>query len=497
MQAPTARLHQFASNIIWVGIAQLFNSVSLGIIILPALTKSYSPEIYGIWSQVRVTVTLLSPLLGLQLGLAVIRFLAGEEDKRKRRQALGAMLSAILILSFIALIAANILATNLSIFLFSSPDYDIFVRITFLWVFFTALYNFLLSYFYARNKIVFLSIRQIVVSIIVSALVIVLSTQGYSIELVMVSVIAVQAIFALVIFLMIIRETGFPYPNITGLKIFLAFSIPQIPSGMLLWIISSSDRYFITHFLSLAQTGIYSSSGTLAGLISLIYFPINMVLFPLLSRLWEENQLETVKRYLQYSTKIFLMIAIPAAAGLTILSQPLLRLLTTTEFLAGRELVLLLSIGIIFVGLYQIIVNIIYLLKQTRILPFIIVLSAIISIGSNMILLPRIGIIGAAISNIISFALLATIVILWARKSIQFSLDFKFLLKVIIATLLMAVCLSFLKISGIIGVILTAVAGTIVFGTVIFLLRAFPKQDRMLIKSMISGLITNYTKGDK
>ena len=76
---------KFASDIIWFGIAELFNAIILGIMILPVLTKFYTSELYGIWIQVNMTMFLLSSLIGLQLRLAVVRFLSAEEDRERRR----------------------------------------------------------------------------------------------------------------------------------------------------------------------------------------------------------------------------------------------------------------------------------------------------------------------------------------------------------------------------------------------------------------------------
>ena len=48
----------------------------------------------------------------MQLGLAVIKYLSGEEDKAKRRQVLGSMLFAITIVSVIFAFLANLFATD-------------------------------------------------------------------------------------------------------------------------------------------------------------------------------------------------------------------------------------------------------------------------------------------------------------------------------------------------------------------------------------------------
>jgi len=84
-------------------------------------------------------------------------------------------------------------------------------------------------------------------------------------EWIIICMILAELMFVLYILYLITHAEGFPVLNFTGMKQFLAFSVPQMPSGVLLWIIAASDRYFITHFLGLSETGIYSSSNALGG----------------------------------------------------------------------------------------------------------------------------------------------------------------------------------------------------------------------------------------
>ena len=138
--------HKFTRDIIWIGIAQLFSSIIIGIGTMPALTKFYPTNIYGIWSQIQITYALLSPLLAMQLGLAVVKYLSGEADIAKRRQVLGSMLFAITVLSVIFGIFANLFASQLSVFLFNSVKYSDFIKLTVVWIIVSAYFYFFISY---------------------------------------------------------------------------------------------------------------------------------------------------------------------------------------------------------------------------------------------------------------------------------------------------------------------------------------------------------------
>ena len=74
--------HAFGRNILISGFANAV-SLSKGIVILPLISKMLGTEIYGMWSQLSVTITLIGPLCLLGLQNAVVRFLSKKEKDKK------------------------------------------------------------------------------------------------------------------------------------------------------------------------------------------------------------------------------------------------------------------------------------------------------------------------------------------------------------------------------------------------------------------------------
>lgn len=72
----------FAQRVGLVGIANLIVSLR-GLILLHILTKTIGTDLYGVWTQILVTISLLMSLGLLGLNTAKIRFFAGEKDKNK------------------------------------------------------------------------------------------------------------------------------------------------------------------------------------------------------------------------------------------------------------------------------------------------------------------------------------------------------------------------------------------------------------------------------
>jgi O-antigen/teichoic acid export membrane protein len=320
--------------------------------------------------------------------------------------------------------------------------------------------------------------------------IVVLASLGFGLEWIISWMILVDLSFAIGTICLLIRQEGFPTLNFIGIKKFVLFSIPSVPAGLMMWVLASSDRFFITHFLDLTQTAIYSCSYLLAGMIGLFYTPIVYVLFPTISKAWEQNRKDDVKSYLEYSTKLFLLLSIPAAVGLTLLSQPILKIITTSQYLAGWQLILLVSIGTIFFGLYQINVFLIYLAKKTKLIPLAAGMATLVNVGINYALVPKIGILGGAISTVAAYFILASIIFVWTKKIIVYNINFVFLGKVVFASVPMGLFLYYFKVNSALGILLAVIGGTAIFAISIFLLRTFSVQDKQLIKQTLTGLIS-------
>ena len=478
---------KFAGDVIWFSAAQLFVSLILGMVTLPALTKSYPSEIYGIWIQVNVTVDLVSPLLSLQLGLAAVKFLTGVESTENRRRSLGAMLPCVAAVACVLSVAGIVFARQLSVLVFNSPAYISYTVLLLVWISFNSVFNFLLGYLRARFRIKEISVIQIAFTGLKMAAILILANRASTFEGIVMAMVILQAIFAFWVLFMIMREVGFPVPNLSGLKEFLTYSLPQMPVIALLWVIGLSDRYFITHFLGLSQTGIYSSSSMVAALLTLFSAPVSFVLFPQVSKFWAQNRPADMKRYFESSMKFFLTLAIPAVVGVTFVSQPLLSLLSTQEYLAGRQIVLLLSLGVVFLGVYQINTALILADKRARWLPVMTASACAASLSMNLLLVPRMGITGAAVSNSTAYFVLAAVTTVQARQIIRFSFNPRYYGKVVASAAAMLLALFFLNVNSLWNILLSAAVGSTIFAGGLIVSRAFTTRDVQTAGRVLGG----------
>jgi len=133
---------------------------------------------------------------------------------------------------------------------------------------------------------------------------------------------------------------------------YLKFGIPLIPMTLAYWVVQSSDRYVIGYFMNVSQVGIYSVAYTLAGAIGVLLSPVLTVLLPDLSDLYERKQVGELETRFQKIQKYYVAIGSATTVGLAILARPLIKVISSPEFIAGTQPLIILSVAFLFYGLF-------------------------------------------------------------------------------------------------------------------------------------------------
>ena len=307
---------------------------------------------------------------------------------------------------------------------------------------------------------------------------------GYGLLGVITATLIVQGLIFLITFIIIISQIGFVIPRFTYIKEYLEFSLPLTPNALIRWVTESSDRYMVTYFLGLGSVGIYSAACSIGNLIQLFVNPLQLILFPELSKLFDQNRMDEVRIYMSHSLRYFLIISIPAVFGLSALAKPLLAVLTTPDFISGWFVIPIIAFAGLMAGIFQIFINTMYLIKETRPATYINIIAAVSNVLINLILIPipSIGILGAAFSTLVSYFLMAAFCVHISLK--HFKLDFYYMdiAKSILSSIAMYLFVSSFSISGILELFEAAGAGTLIYLIVMFMVGGFTDHEMYLIK---------------
>ena len=266
---------------------------------------------------------------------------------------------------------------------------------------------------------------------------------------------------------------------------YLSFSLPTIPASISAWVVASSDRYVISYFLGATSVGIYSAGYGIGSIILMAATVLGFVLPPTLSKLYDEGRMEEVKTHLRYSLKYLLAATIPFVFGAAILAEPVLRIFTTPEIASkGYFVVPLVALSTLFITAYMPISHIIVLRKKTRIIGTIWVVCALVNLGLNVLVVPRFGILGAAITTLIAYGLALGLTTYYSFKEFRFPIDWRFIAKSLIASGAMSAAIWAIAPQGTLATALTVLAGTAIYGTVLLLLRGFTKEEFNFFKKL-------------
>jgi len=456
------------------------------IILLPILTKSLPIADYGAWALIIVTTSLLPVLACLGLPAAMTRFLAAVTDKRDIREAFysmgfivvltSAIISALLLL-FVPQIATSWFHSNTTIALLLVPN-----------VFIACLTAYVMQYFVTFQQIKRYSFLNFFNAYLNTALVAYFVLSGRGLEGAVIALLIQQLVVFAVIMYPIVAEIGFAMPKFKHARQHLAYGLPLVPGSLSAWVVNSSDRYLIAFFLGAAAVGYYSPGYNLGNAIGMVAFPLGVLLPPVLTKYYDENSMSDVRTILTYSLKWYAGIALPCVFALSVLSKPLLLVLTTQQIAANGYLVTpFVAAGTALAGAYSTIVIIIALKKRTAIIGTIWILSAVMNFGLNLVLIPYLGLIGAALTTFLAFLLAFLLTTHYSLRYFKFDFNYGFIVKSVCGSSIMALFLLLWNPSGLLSILLSIALAAVIYAAILLALRGFTIQELKLIYGIYRG----------
>jgi O-antigen/teichoic acid export membrane protein len=459
--------------VIGAGIA----SALLGFITLPILTKGLGATLYGTWSLINVTISLIVPFAILGFQSAIVRFLSAEKDRGKISDDFLSACSTVFIVGTALSILLFLFSDYLASLIFKDIGSSFYIKLASVLIFFNALDGLTLTFFRMQRKIGLYTALNLSRNVLQVGLIITAILLGYKLTGVIVAVIASGAIFLVIQLLLILRQTGLRLPHFSNTKSYIRWGLPLTPNFAILWIIHVSDRYMVSYFLGVAAAGIYSASYAIADYAFFVLSPLSIVLYPTIIKSYEEGKISETRNYLKYSLKYFMMIAIPSAFGLSILAEPLLSILTRPEFVVGNTVVPFVAFGAVLFGFYQICLYIIFLANRTHLTLRLLGTAAALNIVLNLILIPLMGIVGAAIATFIAYSVLGILTLIISRSYLKFDLSLPFILKSAIASAIMALCIWLFNPESITTVLLSILGGIVIYFGILFIIKGLSKSE--------------------
>lgn len=400
------------SNTLVYGLAMAAERL-LSFFLLPILAKAISPAEYAIWAQSIVVAGVLTPVVLMGFQTALVKYFPLWEPTPQRRDSiLLAMFAAILVALLAASASSTSLAGSASELVYGKAEYAPYIPLLAALLVSEALFEFLLGILRATNRI-----RLIALYILlkgawrIGTFLAVLYGTGGDLHKAFLAFVLVQVLF---VALMYAKDV--PIARIFGSGLtdgrahwgeVLSFSLPLVPLAIMTGLTNFTDRFFLTHLFGLEEVAAYAAAFSLAAVAAFFYSVLGFTLFPALAQRWAQGRRDEAAAMVERVLQVYLICLLPFIAGMAVVGQDVMILLTTKAYAAPQTVFLLLACNVGLFGLYQIAFYVVLLSQGGMRSLGLMVLAASVNALLNALLVPGMGMIGAALAGLASNALLA------------------------------------------------------------------------------------------
>lgn len=366
----------------------------IGVFLLPLYTALLTPEDYGILDLLG-TVAIISIYLvvcGTDSSLSYYYF--RKEHLKERPIMVSSTLIIRITFASVIFIIVGLLSNKLS-FLIFGKDYSLFLILTGISLGVQSIYSFFtdLIRFEKRPWIfTWVSVSNLLVNIFFNIYFILILKKGIW-GAIMASVIS-YSLMALFTIIYVFKRYGIHFSKDWAVKI-LKYGSPLIGTAFAVWILTTTDRYFLAHFRNVADIGIYAVGGKLASFLGLVSGALQMAWAPYAMDIQYEPNAKKIYAKVFF---IYFVVNILAIFFISMFSIDLLKVFTQPAYYSAKAVVPFLCLSVVFFSGYFIVAIGIAITKKARHTIWITLIAAGVNIGMNFLLTPTIGAVGAALS---------------------------------------------------------------------------------------------------
>jgi len=420
---PWPQSKKFSGDLAWTTSASIAVKFQ-GFILIILLGRMVGVEWYGAWTLTFAVTSYLTVITTMMLPNAMVRFFPGESETFTPTIFLF-LFSIVATLSFGTAFLVLPFANQFAILFLNSTVYNEFVMWGVLLIPMNALLNMQQDYYRAHDDLKSFSLisggTPILQLITVGITLFVIPDALRALQLFIFVGFAIESIIAVSIFKQVNWRRIYSRANWERLKRYLKYSLPLVPSGFSSQISSNGDRFVVGYFLGAQYVGIYSVAYSLASILMLFNPPITNVLFPKISKFYVTRNYAAIRKYINVGMTLFGVIGGLITLGLLIFGSYLLGFLIkessqVPNFSHLFGVTLIVSFALIVYGISRIYSLYILIYEKTMAWFAIYLSSAMLNLALNFMLIPAYGLLGAAFSTLLSYALIAIIIFWYVSK---------------------------------------------------------------------------------
>lgn len=213
---------------------------------------------------------------------------------------------------------------------------------------------------------------------------------------------------------LILRTTGLGFSS-RYMREMVSIGLPFLPATVFDSVAQGASRYLLNTFVSTADVGIFALA------LRLKQLP-DLVISGPFAQIWVVRRIEAYQDdagYRELSTIFFYftVMLVVAGLGLSLLSPEIIRIIAKPEYLPAAACMPYLVASFIFCAMLLDRETAIVQAKRTGIMPWISAASLVVTVGSSLLLIPFMGLIGASLAVMVT-QFLRLVMTEWAAQRV-------------------------------------------------------------------------------
>ncbi len=231
-----------------------------------------------------------------------------------------------------------------------------------------------------------------------------------------------------------------------------------------------------------SEIGWYSAAMRLIELMVVIPALITSALFPIVSSLYQDS-IDSLKKVFKASFRYLLVIALPTAVGILLLSERLIYTIYGKEYFKTIPALKILVFALIFIFVNYILMNILVAVDRQKINAIVAGTCVFINILLNLCLIPRYGYLGAGTATVITEIALFALSLFFVAKYVCRVNIVVLLIRPLISVIIMGVCIVSILIK--LHLVLVIFLSALIYFSSLLVLRFFTEDDKVILSHLI------------
>lgn len=393
------------------------------VLVMPLLLTRLTVADYGRYGLLLSIYVLATPFLSLGLYGAISRFYFDTTDAARRRWIISTLLQSQAISILLGIVILDLVVGRF-VNKVGGVEYHPYVRLALWAAAATALQEGVMAFWRAAERPLWVALAQLLSFVAtIGAITFFLFQQDMGLRGVLLGLLVGQAVVSIVVFLLAIFETQIAWDPRILIRA-LAFSLPLVPHLIVGWLLRASDRWILQHYRGPEELGTYFFSYQLASVISLVMFSSNDAIAPRFLASYRDRGAEGARTFQRQIFPFYCWGAVGLASTLILLGPSLVPILSRGRVAHVPVLISILAGAIVASALYSPFANALFAVKKTARLTMLTVTCGVLNVGLNLLLVPQLGALGAAVAMLISYSVLVITILEVAHRQLGIDREF-------------------------------------------------------------------------